>query len=68
MVFETRVAKLEYKSLLDPVELKDFWGVALDDFSPDMLEKAQPSLSSSVSRDLDFIYSCPPSTRLPKLE
>jgi len=52
MLFETTEAKLEYKSLLEPIAQKDFWGVALTDFSEDDMKSAQPSCHAIHPRDL----------------
>ena len=67
MVFETRVSKLEFKSLLEPQALKDFWGVALDDYSEDILNAAKPCFRSNQQRDLNA-YVMNPNDRLMKLK
>lgn len=59
MVFETREAKLTYKSLLEPVALKSFWGVALDDFDDVKVRKDFPCFRWGSPRDLKSLQMSP---------
>eukprot|EP00607_Mallomonas_marina_P009865 CAMPEP_0182420676 /NCGR_PEP_ID=MMETSP1167-20130531/5646_1 /TAXON_ID=2988 /ORGANISM="Mallomonas Sp, Strain CCMP3275" /LENGTH=214 /DNA_ID=CAMNT_0024596941 /DNA_START=527 /DNA_END=1171 /DNA_ORIENTATION=- len=67
MVFETAESLMSYRSQLHAEAAREFWGVALDDYTTDKLQNVHPHFRARIPRDLSA-YSTVPDMRIHQMQ